>query len=144
MFKNYKILLLLFFSLILVIIPSCKKEAELNEFFFKLPTLNQNILGELKYDDADLDLTTLGIKEYSELYKYADQTKDNLEMFEFINEDVQEQKLLITKDTFYICLKSTKYHFILIDDAFTNELDNIQTKGTIPSIDEFSQRLINE
>jgi hypothetical protein len=104
--------------------------------------MNNEILGELKYNDSTLDLRTLGIKDYSELYKKIDLTNDDKEVIEFIQNNAPEKIFIMFHDTFVICLKAENYSCIVCDDAETPGLDKIYTKEPLPSIKDFSTEFL--
>jgi len=126
----------LFLALLLTVscaaLTKCNVDAERHEFLNKLPMLNNEILGALKYDDPDLDLKTLGIMKYSELYNKADLTDDYKKVINIIKDYAPECRFCIQTDTFIICLRSEEYSLILCDDAETPFIDNVRVGKPIP------------
>lgn len=131
----------LFLALLLTVscaaLTKCNVDAERHEFLNKLPMLNNEILGALKYDNPDLDLKTLGIMKYSELYNKADLTDDYKDVIDFINDYAPDNRFCIQTDTFIICLRSEEYSLILCDDAETPMVDNVHVGIPIPTFDTF-------
>lgn len=111
-----------------------KPEAIRDEFLFKLPMLNEQILGELKYENPDLDLRTLQIKDYASLFELIDTAPEDKKIIKIIKANTTEQKLTILEKTFIICLRSQKYAFVMCDDASTPNVDKVKTKEPLPEI----------
>lgn len=111
---------------------------ERDEFLNKLPVLNQEILGELKYSN-DQDLTKLRIGNYMELLGKADLTDDYKKVVYFIKHYTPERKLILQRDTFFICLRSKSHAFITCDDAATPCADKVKvyTGESMPGLDDF-------
>jgi len=110
---------------------------ERDEFLNKLPMLNNEILGELKYDNSDLDLRELGIKGYPELFDRVDLTEDFKKVIYFIRNYAAEGKFVVQRDTFVICLRSVNYMFMICDDASTPSVDKIHIGEPIPPLNGF-------
>jgi hypothetical protein len=110
---------------------------ERDEFLNEFPLLNNEILGELKYDDPDLDLNTLGIKKYTELFDRVYLTEDYKKVVHFVQHDAPERKFVVRQNTFIICLRSEKYALIICDDATTPWTDKAQVGEPIPALDDF-------
>ena len=116
---------------------------ERDEFLNKLPMMNMEILGGIKYDDPKLNLKTLGIQEYSDLYKYADITEDYETVIDFIADNTSEKYFSVRKDTFIVCLFSESHQFVLCDKAQTPGIDKIQTGGDIKNLNDFYDNFVS-
>lgn len=116
---------------------------ERDNFLDKLPMFNTEILGELKYDDPDLDLNTLELKEYSELFSSIDITEDYARIIKFIQDNATDDKFIVTHDTFIICLSANNFILMLCDDAETPELDKVYTDAPMPEFENFSASFIS-
>jgi len=112
-------------------------DVQRDEFLNKFPMLNNEILGELKYDNPDLDLETLGIKDYPELFSKVDLTDDYEKVIYFIRDDDSEKKFTIHRDTFIVCLRSVGYILIVCDDAATPNADKVHIGKPVPYLDDF-------
>ncbi len=112
-------------------------DVQRDEFLNKFPIINNEILGELQYDDPDLDLKTLGIKEYPELFNKVDITEDYERIINFIKDEDSEEKFTIQRDTFIICVRSLEYILIVCDDAITPKADKVQIGKPIPELEDF-------
>ena len=129
--------------LVLLLTVSCAEltrqsvVVERDEFLNKLPMLNGEILGELKYDNADLDLRTLGIKDYPELFSRADLTEDYKKVVYFVQNHAPERKFVVQQNTFIICLRSENYVLILCDDAATTWVDKVHVGEPVPALEDF-------
>jgi hypothetical protein len=138
----------LFFALFLTI--SCaaltrqNAVVERDEFLNKLPMLNNEILGEMKYDSPNLDLRELGIESYPELFDRVDPTEDYKKVIYFIRDHASEGKLIVQRDTFVICLHFLNYMFIICDDASTALVDKIHIGESIPALDGFCTDFLEE
>jgi len=110
---------------------------ERDEFLNKFPMLNNEILGELKYDNPDLDLKTLGIKDYPELFGRVYLPEDYKKVVRFVQNDAPERKFAVRRNTFIICLRSEKYALIICDDAASPSTDKTQVGEPIPALDDF-------
>lgn len=117
---------------------------ERDDFLNKLPMLNYEILGEMKYDDPDLDLRTLGISNYPELFVRVDLTEDYKKIVTFIHDHISNEKFVIQQNTFVICLRSEDYILILCDDAATPFVDKVHTGAPIPVIEDFYDVFLSE
>ncbi len=112
-------------------------DVQRDEFLNKFPMLNNEILGELKYDNRDLDLETLGIKDYPELFSKVDLTEDYKKVIYFIRGDESEEKFAIHRDTFIVCLRLAEYILIVCDDAATPNADKVYIGKPVPDLDDF-------
>jgi len=110
---------------------------ERDEFLNKFPILNNEILGELKYNNPDLDLRELEIRGYPELFDKVDLSEDYKKIIYFIRNYAKEGKLVVRRDTFIICLRSVNYTFVICDDASTPSVDRIDIGEPIPVLDGF-------
>jgi len=141
-----------FLILALILITSCATFTgrydivERDEFLNMLPMFNNEILGGLKYDDQDLDLKTLGIENYSELFDQVDLTKDYKKVIIFLQNHTPEQKFIVQQDTFIICLRSENYVFVICDDASTPDPtpDKVHIGDPIPNLDDFYTLFISK
>ncbi len=118
-------------------------DVERDEFFNKLPMINEEILGNLKYDDPTLNLQSLGINSYAELFSQLDMTDDYQRVITYIDKSAAEKKLLILKDTFVVCLRSEKKQYLLCDDAESTGADKVLVDRELPllqdAFDSFSK-----
>ena len=79
-----------FFIVVLLLTISCATITrhnvtnERDNFLNRFQILNKEIMGELKYDNPDLDLKTMGIKDYTELFGRVDRTKENENVINFL------------------------------------------------------------
>ena len=112
-------------------------DVQRDEFLNKFPMINNEILGELQYDDPDLDLKTLGIKDYTELFNKLDITEDYERIINFIKDEDSEEKFTIQRDTFIICVRSLEYILIVCDNASTPYADKVYDKKPIPDLEDF-------
>ena len=110
---------------------------ERDDFLNKLPMMNCQILGELKYDDPNLDLRGFPIKDYPELFNRIDLTEDYKNVVHLIQNHATERKLVVQRNTFIICLRSEDYMFILCDDAATPPLDKVKIDEPLPALEDF-------
>jgi len=139
---------LLFF--IVVLTTSCASltgridTVERDEFLYKLPMLNEQILGALKNDDPDLNLETLPVKDYVELFDRIELTRDDEEVVTFLRKNVPERKYLPRQNNFIVCLRSESRHFVLCDDAATPGGDRIMVVPPVPSLESFYEAFIQE
>ena len=117
---------------------------ERDEFLNKFPMVNYQILGELKYDDPNLDLQTLGIKNYPELFGRVDLTEDYKKVVHFLQNHAPERKFVVQRNTFIICLRSKKYVFVVYDGAATPSADKVQTGEPIPTLDDFCAAFLSK
>ena len=128
---------------VLLLIVSCAAltrhclVVERDEFLNKFPMLNSEILGELKYDDQNLDLKTLGIKDYPKLFGRVYLTEDYKNVVHFVQNHALERKFVVQRNTFIICLRSEKYLLVICDDAATPSADKIQVGEPIPALGDF-------
>ena len=128
---------------ILLLISSCAvltgrmDPVERDEFLYKLPMLNEQILGALKSDDPDLDLRTLPIRDYSEFFDRIELTSDDQKVVAFVRKNIPEQKYHLQQNTFFVCLRSASRQFILCDDAATPGGDRIVVEEPVPSLESF-------
>jgi len=111
-----------------------------DEFFNKLPMINEEILGNLKYDDPTLNLQTLAINSYDELFSQLDMTDDYQRVIAYIDKSAAEKKFLILKDTFVVCLRSEKKQYLLCDDAESAGADHIEVGSKLPQMDAAFER----
>ena len=107
-----------------------------DEFLTKLPMLNEQVLGELKYDDPHLDLRSLNIISYEELFRNIDLTDDDRDTLGFLDQGSVEKKLLVTQDSFLVCLRSEKKHYLLCDDAESAGADKIIVDLELPQLQD--------
>lgn len=112
-------------------------DVQRDEFLNKFPMLNNEILGELRYDNPDLNLETLGIKNYPELFSKVDLTEDYENVIYFIRDDNSEEKFIVQRDTFVVCLRSVEYILIVCDDAATPNADKVYIGKPVPDLDDF-------
>lgn len=117
---------------------------ERDEFVNKLSMFNNEILGELKYDNQDLNLKTLGINNYPELFGKVDLTEDYKRVVNFVQKHTLEQRFVVQQDTFIICLRSENYHLVICDDASTPYPDKVHTDEPIPALDRFYRDFLDE
>jgi len=110
---------------------------ERDEFLYKLPMLNEQILGTLISDDPGLNLEALSVKDYVELFDRIELTSDDQEVVTLLRKDIPEQKFLPRRNTFLVCLRSEPRQFILCDDAATPGADRIVVEKPIPPLESF-------
>ena len=138
----------LFFALLLTI--SCaaltrqNAVVERDEFLNKLPMLNNEILGEMKYDNPNLDLRELGIKGYPELFDRVDLTDDYRKVISFMRNHIPEGMFVVKRDTFVICLRFVNCMFIICDDASTASVDKAHIGEPIPALNGFCTDFLEE
>lgn len=108
-----------------------------DEFLNKFPLLNNEILGELKYDDPKLDLRTLGLDDYTVLFDRIDLTADSERTVKFIKDNTSQMKFVVLQDTFVICLRADAYELALCDDAATPKPapDKVRTGTPLPDLE---------
>lgn len=136
--KNFKIatlLALLFLTASCTALKGHKTMADRDEILNKLPMLNSELLGELKYDDPEVDLKTLELGPYAELIDRVDLTEDYQVVFRFIREIDSEKKFVVLQDTFVACLRSEKQQMALCDEAETPFVDWVITGKQLPSLE---------
>lgn len=68
-------------------------EVERDELLNKLPLLNGEILGELKYDNPGLDLRRLIIQDYIDLFNLVEITDDDKKILDFVQNRTSEKNL---------------------------------------------------
>ena len=119
---------------------------ERDEFLNKLSMFNNEILGELKYDNQDLDLKTLGINNYPELFGKVDLTEDYKRVVNFVQKHTLERRFVVQQNTFIICLRSENYHFVICDDASTPDPtpDKVHIDEPVPALDRFYSDFLGE
>lgn len=137
MIRRSVLFLILFLTISCAAITRHSAVVERDEFLNKLPMLNNEILGELKYDNPDLDLSELGIKNYSELFGKVDLTENYKKVISFMQNNVPDRKFVVQRNTFIICLRSESYMLILCDDAATPSIDKIRVTQPIPTLNDF-------
>ena len=118
---------------------------ERDEFLTKFPLLNNEILGELKYDNPNLDLQTLGLDDYPDLFERMDDlTEDNKRVIKFARKNTSKQKFVVRQDTFIICIRSDGYNFSFCDDASTTKPipDRVDTDLPLQTIDDLYEDLV--
>ena len=109
-------------------------KVERDTFLTTLPMMNNEILGELKYDDPGRDLTEMQIQSYEELYDKVEPTADYKKAISFIKNHMHEVKITVERETFIICLKSLEIELVLCDDADTPGIDEVQTGTPVPDL----------
>lgn len=119
-------------------------DVERDNFLNKFPMLNNEILGELKYNDSDLDLKTLGIKSYPEIIAKADLTEDYEKVVYLVQNHAPERKFVVQQNTLIICLRSKKYMLVLCDDAATARLDKVHVGQPVPALENFCADFLGE
>ncbi|WP_321391386.1 hypothetical protein [uncultured Desulfuromusa sp.] len=116
---------------------------ERDAFLYKLPQMNEQILGNLKYDDPTLDLRTLSLDKYGELANQIEHTDDNDKTIKFIEKSSADEKFVVLKDTFLVCVRSDKWEYLLCDDAATRGADDVKVDRHLPSLETAFQKLLN-
>lgn len=142
--KRVVLILVLLLSVSCAALTRQSVVVERDEFLNKLPMLNNEILGELKYDNPDLDLKTLGVKDYPELFVRVDLTDDYKKVIYFVRNHVPERKFVVQRNTFIICLRSQSYMLIICDDAATPPVDKIHIGEPIPALEDFCADVLEE
>lgn len=112
-------------------------DVQRDAFLAKFPEVNNIILGDLKYDDPNLNLRTLGIKDYLGLVSREDLSEDEKKAVDYAFDGTPEKKFVVKRDTFYICIRSEKHNFIICDDAKTPGIDKVQVGTPIPTLEDF-------
>ena len=113
------------FILVFLFIGSCATltrhfdSVERDEFLNKFSLINNEILGELKYDNQYLDLRTLGLDNYPDLFDRVDLTGDYKRVVKFVQNNTSKLKFVVQQNTFIICVRSDDYDLSLCDDAST-------------------------
>ena len=108
--------------------------------------VNNEILGELKYDNQNLDLRTLGLSNYLDLFDRVDLTEDYKRVVKFVQNKTSKLKFVVQQNTFIICIQSDDYDLSLCDDASTAEPtpDRVHIGKPIQSIDELYGNFFGE
>ena len=117
---------------------------ERDEFLYKLPMLNEQILGALRSDDPDMNLETLHIWDYVGLFDRIELTSDDEKVVTFLRKNIPERKFLPQQNTFLVCLRSASWQFILCDDASTPGGDRIEVVEPVPPLEPFSAEFLLE
>lgn len=117
---------------------------ERDEFLYKLPMLNEQILGALKSDDPDLDLRSLPGRDYLVLFYRIELTRDDEKVVTYLRKNVPERKYLPRQNNFIVCLRSESRQFILCDDAATPGGDRVLAEQPVPQLEPFYQAFIQE
>ena len=107
--------------------------------------MNNEILGALQYDDANLNLQSIEIKNYPDLFSMIELTKDYQNALEFIQHHAKIEKFIVLPDTFIVCICSEDHDFSLCDDASTSNSapDKVREGKCFPAIDELYQDVVN-
>lgn len=140
------------FILVFLLMVSCATltghldPVERDEFLNKLPLVNNEILGELKYDNQNLDLRTLGLDNYLELYNRLDLTEGHKRVLKFIQNNTSKRKFVVQQNTFIVCLRADDYDLSLCDDASTPDPtpDRVRIGKTVPTLDELYSDLVGD
>ena len=119
-------------------------EVERDELLNKLPLLNGEILGELKYDNLGLDLRRLMVQDYIDLFNLVEITDDDKKILDFVQNRTSEKTFLMLQDTFIVCIRSKKKRIILCDDASTSFVDRIIVGDSVPPLDVFTKDFIGK
>ncbi|WP_027714116.1 hypothetical protein [Desulfuromonas sp. TF] len=117
-------------------------EVERDEFLYKLPLMNEQVLGSLKYDDPSRDLRTLTIKAYDELLGMTELVEDGEEGIDFIQKSRAETKFHILQNTFLVCLHSETWGYLLCDDAATPGGDRVEIGKDLPPLESSYEALL--
>lgn len=117
-------------------------EVERDEFLYKLPLMNEQVLGSLKYDDRDLDLRTLTIRDYEDLFGRIELTEDDEEVVDFVQKSRAEKKFRLLQNTFLVCLHSEKWGYLLCDDAATPGGDRVEVGTDLPPLESSYEALL--
>jgi len=112
-------------------------DVQRDECLTKFAEVNSQILGDLKYDNPDLDLKTLGIKDYPELVVRIELTDDYTKAVGYILDQPSERKFIVERDTFYICIRSENHKFIICDDPETPGADKVKVETPLPPLQEY-------
>ena len=143
-----KILRSITFIFILFVITNCATitrnfdSVERDEFLNKFPLVNSEILGELKYDDPNLDLRTLGLNDYRDLFTKLDLTEDYKEsVINSVQNNTSELIFVVRQDTFIVCLRSDDYDLAVCDDASTEMSDKVHVGKPIPALEKLYKDL---
>lgn len=145
--KSIRFILLIF---IVVMTSSCASltgrmdVVERDEFLYKLPMLNEQILGSLKYDDPYLDLRTLPVHDYMDSFEQIELTNDDKKTIAFLEKHISEQRYILRQNTFLVCLRSEARQFILCDDAATPGGDRIVSKEPVPEFAVFIESFLKD
>ncbi|MCJ7616196.1 MAG: hypothetical protein MUO43_06630 [Desulfobacterales bacterium] len=140
------------FILVFLFIGSCATLTrhldlvERDEFLNKFSLVNNEILGELKYDNQYLDLRTLGLDNYPDLFAKVDLTEDYKRVVEFVQNNTSELKFVVHQNTFIICIRSDDYDLSLCDDASTPDPtpDRVDIGKHRQTIDELYGDLVSD
>lgn len=111
------------------------EEVERDEFLYKFPLINEKVLGSLKYDDPRLDLRTLEIRDYEEVFDRTELTQDDEEIIEFIQKSKAEKRFGLQQNTFLVCLRSSKWNYLICDDAATPGGDRVKVGTDLPTLE---------
>ncbi len=128
-------------ALIVLLVCSCASftgnidVVERDEFLYKLPQLHETILGNLKYDDPNFDLRELNLTAYQELLETTELVGDDEDVVAFLQKSSSENKFLVLKDTFLVCLNSDKWTYLICDDASTIGADRVLVDDALPNMD---------
>jgi hypothetical protein len=136
--KNFQmatLLALLFLTVSCTTLTGHRTMADREEILNKLPMLNNELLGELKYDDPEVDLKTLELGPYEDLIDRVDLTEDYQVVVRFIRDVDSEKKFVVLRDTFVACLRSEKQQMALCDEAETPFVDRVFTGKRLPSLE---------
>lgn len=140
------------FILVFLLMASCATltkhldPVERDEFLNKFPLVNNEILGELKYDNQNLDLRTLGLDNYLELFAMLDLTEDHKSVVKFLQNNTSELKFVVLKNTFIVCLRADDYDLSLCDDASTPAPtpDRVRIGTTASTLDKLCNGLVGD
>jgi len=140
------------FILVFLLIGSCATltrhldPVERDEFLNKFSLVNNEILGELKYDNQNLDLRTLGLDNYPDLFVRVDLTEDYKRVVKFVQNNTSKLKFVVQQNTFIICIRSDDYDLSLCDDASTPDPtpDRVDIDKPLLTIDELYEDLVGD
>ena len=140
------------FILVLFFIGSCAMltrhldPVERDEFLTKFSLVNNEILGELKYDNQYLDLRTLGLDNYPDLFDRVDLTEDYKRVVKFVQNNTSKLKFVVQQNTFIICIRSDNYDLSLCDDASTPDPtpDRVDIGNPRQTIDELYEDIVGD
>jgi len=140
------------FILVFLLMASCATltrhidSVERDEFLNKFSLVNNEILGELKYDNQNLDLRTLGLDNYLELFDRLDLTEDHKRVVKFLQNNTSKLKFVVQQNTFIVCLRADDYDLSLCDDASTTAPtpDRVCIGKTAPTLEELYNDLVGD